>query len=582
LERRTPDLTAAAAFLAGLDAKTEEVVRAFEEAKTAFGKAVAARSAAEARFALSVTRSQREALEGEIAEFDRRIAEVDRLVAARTAAADRLAEIRIDEPALEVMSRQESTAREARAAVAAAATRLRFFPSHSQSVKKDGTELQAGEAVDVAEPARFALEGFGAVEVEPGGTVLAENREQLKAAQAALSGALIAAGVADVAEAVTQLAARKEAEAKIIGVNQLIAVHAPEGIGALQSSRRAKSDEQTSVDVKLRRAAVPPDLADPETERRALDDAKVSETGARATLGETHQQHSTELVGARANFENAERNSTEAQEALETARAEMEDAYLVEGLRKAKDGLATANDTKGGTEEALGLADPKGVEDRRQQALENLRGIETRWRELDKRNSALEGGLSALDKGRIREQLEEASAQEARATSRRDRVQAEADACRLLVETLASAESDAKRAFLGPVLQRIQPFLDLLFPGMGLTLEEETLEIKEIARDGRTEPYGTLSIGTREQLSILVRLAFAVYLREKGYPAAVILDDALVYADPGRFERMQLALRKAAETVQILILACRPEDWRPLGVPIRRLADATTAAFEPA
>lgn len=84
----------------------------------------------------------------------------------------------------------------------------------------------------------------------------------------------------------------------------------------------------------------------------------------------------------------------------------------------------------------------------------------------------------------------------------------------------------------------------------------------------------------REQLSILVRLAFAVYLREKGYPAAVILDDALVYADDGRFERMHLALRKAAETVQILILTCRARDWRSFGAPVRRLQDAKKQGFE--
>ena len=139
------------------------------------------------------------------------------------------------------------------------------------------------------------------------------------------------------------------------------------------------------------------------------------------------------------------------------------------------------------------------------------------------------------------------------------------------------AEREAKEKFLEPVLKTIDPFLRLLFPGARLALDEETLEITGIARDGREEPYSALSIGTREQLSILVRLAFAVYLREKGYPAAVILDDALVYADDDRFERMQLALRKAAETVQILILTCRPRDWRQFGAPIRRLADVTTA-----
>ena len=163
--------------------------------------------------------------------------------------------------------------------------------------------------------------------------------------------------------------------------------------------------------------------------------------------------------------------------------------------------------------------------------------------------------------------------------ARRDRLQADA---RLGTCWSDPEESRARRQgeFLEPVLKTIDPFLRLLFPGARLALDEETLEITGIARDGREEPYATLSIGTREQLSILVRLAFAVYLREKGYPAAVILDDALVYADDDRFERMQLALRKAAETVQISILTCRPRDWRQFGAPIRRLADATTAALE--
>jgi hypothetical protein len=35
---------------------------------------------------------------------------------------------------------------------------------------------------------------------------------------------------------------------------------------------------------------------------------------------------------------------------------------------------------------------------------------------------------------------------------------------------------------------------------------------------------------------------------------------------------MQQALRKAAETVQNLILTCQPGDWFSSSVPIRRLA----------
>ena len=193
----------------------------------------------------------------------------------------------------------------------------------------------------------------------------------------------------------------------------------------------------------------------------------------------------------------------------------------------------------------------------------------------------LQSRLTALGKNGISELLEEARGRETRTLARRDRLQRDAAAWNRLVSTLVDAERDAKEAFLEPVLKRVNPFLRLLFPDARVTLNEETLEITGVVRGGREEPYPLLSIGTREQLSILVRLAFAVYLREKGFPAAVILDDALVYADDDRFERMQLALRKAAETVQVLILTCRPRDWREFGAPIHRLSDGKTKKFEP-
>ena len=193
----------------------------------------------------------------------------------------------------------------------------------------------------------------------------------------------------------------------------------------------------------------------------------------------------------------------------------------------------------------------------------------------------LQSRLTALGKNGIGELLEEARGREARAHARRDRLQRDAAAWDLLVSTLIQAERDAKEAFLEPVLKQVDPFLRLLLPDARIKLNEETLEITCVVRGGREEPYLSLSIGTREQISILIRLAFAVYLREKGFPAAVILDDALVYADDDRFERMQLALRKAAETVQVLILTCRPRDWREFGAPIRRLSDGKAKQFEP-
>ena len=73
---------------------------------------------------------------------------------------------------------------------------------------------------------------------------------------------------------------------------------------------------------------------------------------------------------------------------------------------------------------------------------------------------------------------------------------------------------------------------------------------------------------------MLTRLALADLLREKGRPVVLILDDPLVNSDDERFWRMELALRKAADSsLQIVILTCHEARYEALGAKIIRLAD---------
>jgi hypothetical protein len=65
-----------------------------------------------------------------------------------------------------------------------------------------------------------------------------------------------------------------------------------------------------------------------------------------------------------------------------------------------------------------------------------------------------------------------------------------------------------------------------------------------------------LSVGTRDQLATLIRLAIA---EELG--SAVVLDDHLVHSDPRRLEWFRQALVKAAVRTQVIILTCRPQDY---------------------
>mgnify|MGYP000014634806 FL=1 len=70
---------------------------------------------------------------------------------------------------------------------------------------------------------------------------------------------------------------------------------------------------------------------------------------------------------------------------------------------------------------------------------------------------------------------------------------------------------------------------------------------------------------------MLVRLAFARLLAATGRTAPVILDDALVFTDDDRIERMFDALHRQASDMQIIVLTCRQRAFRALGGQALRL-----------
>ncbi|WZB60601.1 hypothetical protein WJ968_07185 [Achromobacter xylosoxidans] len=95
-----------------------------------------------------------------------------------------------------------------------------------------------------------------------------------------------------------------------------------------------------------------------------------------------------------------------------------------------------------------------------------------------------------------------------------------------------------------------------------------------LQRAGGEDALDSLSFGTREQLGILARFAYADLLQEAGRPTLLVLDDALVHADEGRRDFMKRALFDAATRHQILMFTCHGEAWRDLGVAQRRIGDA--------
>jgi uncharacterized protein YhaN len=195
---------------------------------------------------------------------------------------------------------------------------------------------------------------------------------------------------------------------------------------------------------------------------------------------------------------------------------------------------------------------------------------------LNKEISRLEGLIEANEGVGVEEDLSALQAEEGRLATQVKAYEEEVAVLELLRDTLRGAEREAKQRYLAPVRERAEPYLKMILPGSGLKFDEN-LDIDAIERSGAIESFASLSAGTQEQLAILTRLAFAELLLDQGRPATVILDDALVFSDDERIERMFDILTRAGEKVQIIVLTCRRRLFARLGGPSLQILECSGA-----
>ena len=294
------------------------------------------------------------------------------------------------------------------------------------------------------------------------------------------------------------------------------------------------------------------ELAAVDAELKALRTEAADEVGeARTALdGLTATQ-----TQQRAAHEDAERALTEAR--TELARLEGETPLLreratgldLDALRTARDAARDALKVLPPMEAGM---DPAAIRDAAEWADRSVRELEA---ELRKAEWALEQtGGQQLDEQR--EQAQEA----AQALARREQeLELDYQAWQLLQETLSEAEKEGAAhlgsALVQPVSERIA---DLTAGRYGELALGPQLDAKEIELGGSEREFGALSVGTREQIALVLRLAIAEALG-----TFVVLDDHLTQTDDTRMEWTRRLLAKAAEGSQVIVLTCHPLDYEP-------------------
>lgn len=577
------DRRRARAALAEEEAKLSAARTTLLERRDALEAAAAALEAAEAaeaqaRAAVAACEEDRQRLERRQLASERR-AELARLEAAACRIETARAEIAAAEPELAanpvtqgglLAARKAQQRRDqAAAGLAAVATTVALSPAAGAAdARIAGRDLPANAPLELTERTVVELPGWGALTVVPGGSDIAARRSEARAAEEELARALRACGgVASVAEAERLLLERERLERALEAARTRYQ-------SALDGAGHASLDELRRR-VRALVALVggePPasdgEVIDPAAQARAegaLTRARASAARAAAELRVAEAQFHERKAAATL----AEQRGRDAEQAVSAASAELERAVVLQSdtdleaaAAMAREERSTLADDLMHFDAELERADPETVAARLQVAAREVEQLEAdaarRERTIIELESELRAGGDEGPGERLRQKEEELD--EARALLGRTRGQARA--WKLLHDELEKALRADRAALLAPVAQRLDPWLRRLFPEAATVLDPQTMAPSGLARQGFVEPYGSLSLGTREQIAILVRLGVATLLAEReGEAPCLILDDPLVYADEGRFETMKAILQRAAQDLQILILTCRPRDY---------------------
>jgi recombinational DNA repair ATPase RecF len=187
-----------------------------------------------------------------------------------------------------------------------------------------------------------------------------------------------------------------------------------------------------------------------------------------------------------------------------------------------------------------------------------------RLNELAQKEAGIEGELRISRADDVEARVAELSQESAAAAARVGALDQEIAALQLIASELEAAEGELRDRFVRPVLERLSPYVELVFPAAEVRFGDG-LAVDGLKRANGMEALAALSDGTKEQLAVLARLGLGRLLADTGTPLPLVLDDALVYADDDRIERMFDALKLAAASHQVLVLTCRSRTFEALG-----------------
>jgi len=396
---------------------------------------------------------------------------------------------------------------------------------------------------------------------------------RLNAARAAMAGLCEGCGVADLDAARAAAAARTDAAR----VQTEAAAVIRQDLRDLTLDALTEKVERLGLRIATYTAERPPEPPLPEDLDAAQDrlsatnaalaecraELEDSEAAANRAASESQEMAVTD-AGLAAQLEQDHLALAQAERSLTDARGERSDDAIETDLAAAEDKFAGAIEKLTAAKGDLAAEEPDTLD----MLLQNARAAKLRGagelRQNQDRRRELRVFLDLRGEEGLAQQLDEAKTRLEHLEREHERLEARAEAARLLYETFAARRAQAHQRYVAPFRERIEQLGRIVFgPSLEVELDDE-LRVARRTLDGVTVDFDQLSTGAQEQLGIISRLACATIVAKDG-GAPVIFDDALGWTDPRRLERMGAAIAVAGRDCQIIVLTCTPGRYASVG-----------------
>lgn len=311
-----------------------------------------------------------------------------------------------------------------------------------------------------------------------------------------------------------------------------------------------------------------------ETASEALDacESELDQEGGRLetqrdelTRAQSQQQQASTELNALSSVLDEKRTS------LATEREVAPDAVLEQAVAEQEQQLAAITTELEQLRAQLEAEDPDSARLQRDNATQALRRAERDIIDQQQEQAVLKSRLDRAQANGLFEELEAAEQALAEARDTLAATERRAAAAKLLWTTLNEQRDASRQAYMAPLRDGIRSLGKIVFGSDFDIVLGEDWAILDVIRNGKTIAFDSLSVGAKEQLGILTRLAAARIVAEReGVP--VIIDDALGFSDPGRLQSMGAAIAAAGRDAQVVVLTCTPGRFMYLGeVGVRRL-----------